>query len=93
MIIKFKLTILIYEFYLNDLNENHLIIIKLIDFEHFNNKNVNDDSIYSSRGTRKIFVIFYKFEFHMRVLIRVNEKEINFDNFRYIIICDKFREE
>ena len=33
------------EFDLNDLSENHLIIIKLIDFEHFNNKNVNDNSI------------------------------------------------
>ena len=44
-IIKFELTISICEFDLNNLNENHLIIIKLIDFEHFNNKDVNDDSI------------------------------------------------
>ena len=44
-IIKFELMISICEFDLNDLSENHLIIIKLIDFEHFNNKNVNDDSI------------------------------------------------
>ena len=28
----------------------------------------------------------------MRVLTRVDEKEINFDNFRYIIIRDEFRE-
>ena len=28
----------------------------------------------------------------MRVLIRVNEKEVNFDDFRYIIIYDEFRE-
>ena len=44
-IIKFELTISIREFDLNDLNENHLIITKLIDFEYFNNENVNDDSI------------------------------------------------
>ena len=92
-IIKFKLTILICEFYLNDLNENHLIIIKFIDFKHFNNKNVNDNSIYSFREIYKIFVIFYKFEFYIKMLIRIDEKEINFDNFRYIIIRDEFREE
>ena len=45
VIIKLQLTMLICEFDLNDLSENHLIIIKLIDFKHFNNKNVNDDSI------------------------------------------------
>ena len=44
-IIKFELIISICEFDLNDLNENHLIITKFIDFEHFNDKNVNDDSI------------------------------------------------
>ena len=44
-IIKFELTISICEFNLNSLNENHLIMIKFIDFEHFNNKDVNDDSI------------------------------------------------
>ena len=44
-IIKFELTISICEFDLNDLNENHLIITKLIDFKYFNNKNVNDNSI------------------------------------------------
>ena len=44
-IIKFELIMFICEFDLNDLSENHLIIIKLIDFEHFNNKDVNDDSI------------------------------------------------
>ena len=27
------------------------------------------------------------------MLIRVNEKKINFDDFRYIIIRNKFREE
>ena len=69
------------EFYLNDLNENHLIITKLIDFEHFNNKDVSDDSIYSSRETYKIFIIFYKFEFYTRMLTRVDEKKINFDDF------------
>ena len=92
MIIKFKLTISICEFCLNDLNKNHLIIIKFIDFEHFNNKDVNDNSIYSSREIRKIFVIFYKFEFYTKVLIRIDEKEINFDNFWYMIIRNKFRE-
>ena len=45
VIIKFELIISIYKFDLNDLSENHLIIIKFIDFEHFNNKDVNDDSI------------------------------------------------
>ena len=45
VIIKFKLMISICEFDLNDLSENYLIIIKLIDFEYFNNKDVNDDSI------------------------------------------------
>ena len=45
MIIKLELTISIYKFDLNDLSENHLIIIKFIDFKHFNNKDVNDDSI------------------------------------------------
>ena len=45
VIIKFELMMSIYEFGLNDLSENHLIIIKFIDFEHFNNKNVNNDSI------------------------------------------------
>ena len=44
-IIKFELIISICEFDLNDLNENHLIMIKLIDFEYFNNKDVNDNSI------------------------------------------------
>ena len=29
----------------------------------------------------------------MKMLIRIDEKKINFDNFRYVIICDKFREE
>ena len=29
----------------------------------------------------------------MRILIRINEKKINFDNFRYIIIRNEFREE
>ena len=33
------------EFRLSDLNENHLIIIKLINFEHFDNKDVSDCSI------------------------------------------------
>ena len=45
VIIKFELIISICEFDLSDLSENHLIIIKFINFEHFNNKNVNDDSI------------------------------------------------
>ena len=81
MIIKFELTISICEFDLSDLSENHLIITKFIDFEHFNNKDVNDNSIYSFRETHKIFVIFYKFEFYTRMLIRVDEKKINFDNF------------
>ena len=45
VIIKFKLTISIREFRLNDLSENHLIIIKLIDFDYFNNEDVNEDSI------------------------------------------------
>ena len=93
MIIKFKLIISIYKFYLNDLNKNHLIIIKFIDFEYFNNKNVNDNSIYSFREIYKIFVIFYKFESYMRMLTRIDEKEINFDNFRYIIIYNEFHEE
>ena len=45
LIMKFDLTILIREFRLNDLNENHLIIIKLVNFNHFNNENVNENSI------------------------------------------------
>ena len=45
VIIKFELIILICEFDLNDSSENHLIIINFIDFEHFNNKNVNNNSI------------------------------------------------
>ena len=45
VIIKFKLTISICEFRLNDLNENHLIIIKFINFDHFNNEDVNENSI------------------------------------------------
>ena len=45
VIIKFKLIISIYKFDLSDLSENHLIVIKFIDFEHFNNKNVSDNSI------------------------------------------------
>ena len=36
---------LIREFRLNDLNENHLIIIKFINFDYLNNKDVNKDSI------------------------------------------------
>ena len=44
-IIRFELIMSIYEFDLNDLSENYLIIIKLIDFEHFNNKDVSDNSI------------------------------------------------
>ena len=45
VIIKFKLTISIREFRLNDLSENHLIIIKLINFDYFNNEGVSGDSI------------------------------------------------
>ena len=92
VIIKFKLMMSICEFYLNDLNENHLIMIKLINFEHFNDKDVNNDSVYSFREIRKVFVIFYKFEFHIKMLIRIDEKEINFDDFRYMIICNEFCE-
>ena len=33
------------EFRLSDLNENYLIITKLIDFNHFNNEDINKDSI------------------------------------------------
>ena len=33
------------EFRLNDLSKNHLIVIKLIDFEYFNNESVDKDSI------------------------------------------------
>ena len=33
------------EFRLNDLNENHLIIIKLINFDYLNNEDVNEDLI------------------------------------------------
>ena len=81
MIIKFRLTISIREFRLNDLSENHLIIIKFINFDLFNNKDVNEDSIWTSRGAYRIFIIFYKFEFHIRMLIRIDEKKINFDDF------------
>ena len=45
VIIKFKLIILIREFRLNDLSENHLIIIKFINFDNFNNEDVNKNSI------------------------------------------------
>ena len=57
------------EFRLSDLNESHLIIIKLIDFDQFNNENVDEDSIQSINEIRKIFIIFYKFEFNTRMLI------------------------
>ena len=44
-IIKFKLMISICEFRLNDLNEDHLIIIKFINFEYFDNKSVSGCSV------------------------------------------------
>ena len=78
--------------YINDLNENHLIIIKLIDFDYRNNEDVDENSIQLINETRKIFVIFYKLEFYARMLIRICEKKINFDSFRYMIINNKFCE-
>ena len=45
IIIRFKLIISIREFRLSDLSENHLIIIKFINFGHFNNEDVSEGSI------------------------------------------------
>ena len=56
-IIKFELIMSIREFRLSDLNKSHLIIIKFIDFDHFNNEDVDENSIQSISETRKIFVI------------------------------------
>ena len=78
------------EFRLNDLNKNYLIIAKFIDFDHFNNEDVDKNSIQSISETYKIFVIFYKFESYARMLIQIYEKEINFDNFQYVIINNEF---
>ena len=44
VIIKFKLIMSICEFCLNDLSENHLIIIKFVNFDYLNNEDVNRDS-------------------------------------------------